>query len=266
MPVPLVVGIKEQLAVQKIEDSGLKAKVEHSASTEVKNGIVMTQNPDGGVRIQKGDQVTIVVSTGVPKTTVPNVVGMDYADAVDQLSQANLAARKREVFSKKPSGQVVAQNPKADEIVPEGSTVVLRVSKGQATATVPSVIGESESDARANLEAAGFKVQSVQSPCDSQAAGLVCSQSPDAGTNAIKGSTVTITVSSGPSSADVPDVVGEEKATAQDDLRSAGFKVKVQSVPVSDPSQDNIVQDQDPAGGSSAPKGSQVTIFVGKFA
>jgi beta-lactam-binding protein with PASTA domain len=36
-------------------------------------------------------------------------------------------------------------------------------------------------------------------------------------------------------------------------------------VPVSDPTQDNVVQDQDPAGGASAPKGSTVTIFVGQF-
>jgi eukaryotic-like serine/threonine-protein kinase len=265
VPVPNVVGIEKDLAVSKIEDAGLQPKVERSASKEVKQGIVISQNPDGGVRIQKGDQVTIVVSTGVPKTTVPDVVGLDYADAVDKLNEFNLNARKREVFSKKPAGQVVAQNPRADAIVPEDSTVVLRVSKGQATATVPSVIGQSESSATDILQAAGFKVQSVQSPCDSQPSGLVCAQSPDGGTEATKGSTVTITVSTGPSSTTVPNVVGEEKETAQDDLQNAGFKVKVTNVSVSDPTQNNVVQSQDPSGGSSAPKGSKVTIFVGQF-
>src|ERR671930_591080 len=263
VPVPNVVGIERRLAEQKIEAAGLKPKVERSASKEVKAGIVISQNPDGGVRIQKGDQVTIVVSTGVPKTTVPDVVGMDYADAVDALNQAHLNARKREVFSKKPVGQVVAQNPAAQEVVPEDSTIVLKVSKGQETVSVPEVVGRSEADATAILHGAGFAVQSVSSPSDTTPQGIVTAQSPNAGTEATKGSTVTITVSSGPSSATVPSVVGEQEETARDDLENAGFKVKVEKVPVTDPTQDNVVQDQDPTGGSSAPKGSRVTIFVG---
>ena len=265
VPVPNVVGIERRLAEQKIEAAGLKPKVERSASKEVKAGIVISQNPDGGVRIQKGDQVTIVVSTGVPKTTVPDVVGMDYADAVDALNQAHLNARKREVFSKKPAGQVVAQNPAAQEVVPEDSTIVLKVSKGQETVSVPEVVGRSEADATAILHGAGFAVQSVSSPSDTTPQGIVTAQSPNAGTEATKGSTVTITVSSGPSSATVPNVVGEQEETARDDLENAGFKVKVEKVPVTDPTQDNVVQDQDPTGGSSAPKGSRVTIFVGQF-
>jgi beta-lactam-binding protein with PASTA domain/predicted Ser/Thr protein kinase len=264
--VPNVVGIREDLAVQKVKDAGLEPTVKKTASTEVEAGFVVDQKPDGGTRIQKGDQVTIIVSTGVPKTTVPGVVGLDYADAVDKLNQANLDARKREVFSRKPEGQVVGQNPPAGNIVPEGTAVVLRVSKGQQTASVPDVLDQSESSARSELTAAGFKVQSVQAPSESTAAGLVSAQSPDPGTEAPKGSTVTITVSTGPSSATVPNVVGEQKETAQDDLKNAGFKVKVQTVTVSDPTQDNVVQDQNPAGGSSATKGSTVTIFVGKFA
>jgi eukaryotic-like serine/threonine-protein kinase len=265
VPVPNVVGLREQLAVNKIKDAGLEPTVERAASTDVDKGVVIDQRPDGGSRIQKGDQVTLIVSTGVPKTTVPDVVGMDYADAVDALSAVNLDARKREVFSKKPNGQVVGQNPSAGKSVPERSAVVLRVSKGQNTATVPDVLDQTESSARAELEAAGFQVQTVSAPSDSTPEGLVSAQSPDPGTEAPKGSTVTITVSTGPSSATVPNVVGEQREAAQDDLKNAGFKVKVENVPVTDPTQDNVVQDQNPDGGSQAEKDSTVTIFVGQF-
>jgi len=265
VPVPNVVGIRELNAKAKIEDAGLEPKVERAASAEVDKGIVIDQRPDAGTRIQKGDQVTIIVSTGVAKATVPDVVGMDYADAVDALNDVNLEARKREVFSKKPEGQVVAQNPPSGEVVDEGSTVVLRVSKGKQLATVPDVLDQTESSARSELQAAGFEVQAVQAPSDSTPEGFVSAQSPDPGTEATKGSTVTITVSTGPSSATVPNVVGEQREAAQDDLKNAGFKVKVENVPVSDPTQDNVVQDQNPDGGSQAGKGSTVTIFVGQF-
>jgi eukaryotic-like serine/threonine-protein kinase len=265
VPVPNVVGIRELNAKAKIEDAGLEPKVERAASAEVDKGIVIDQRPDAGTRIQKGDQVTIIVSTGVPKATVPDVVGMDYADAVDALNEVNLDARKREVFSKKPAGQVVAQNPPSGEVVDEGTTVVLRVSKGKQVVTVPDVLDQTEASARSELQAAGFEVQAVQAPSDSTPEGFVSAQSPDPGTEAPKGSTVTITVSTGPSSTTVPNVVGEQKEAAQDDLKNAGFKVKVENVTVTDPTQDNVVQDQNPEGASQAQRGSTVTIFVGQL-
>jgi eukaryotic-like serine/threonine-protein kinase len=130
---------------------------------------------------------------------------------------------------------------------------------------VPDVLDQTEASARSELQAAGFEVQAVQAPSDSTPEGFVSAQNPDPGTEAPKGSTVTITVSTGPSSATVPTVVGEQREAAQDDLKNAGFKVKVENVPVTDPTQDNIVQTQSPDGGSQAERGSTVTIFVGKF-
>jgi beta-lactam-binding protein with PASTA domain len=265
IPVPNVVGVREELAKAKIEAAGLVPKVERSASTEFDKGIVMDQRPDGGSRVQKDDEVTIVVSTGVPRVAVPDVVGKTYGTAVKLLDDANLKWKRNGVFSKKPLGQVVAQDPPAGETVDEGTTVVLNVSKGENTVAVPDVLNQTEASARAELEAAGFQVQSVEAPSDSTPQGFVSAQSPDPGTQADKGSAVTITVSTGPSSATVPNVVGEQKETAKQDLQDAGFKVKTEMVPVSDPTQDNVVQDQDPAGGASAPKGSTVTIFVGQF-
>jgi beta-lactam-binding protein with PASTA domain/tRNA A-37 threonylcarbamoyl transferase component Bud32 len=265
VPVPNVVGIRELKAKAKIEAAGLEPKIERAASTEFDKGIVMDQKPDAGTRIQKGDQVTIVVSTGIPQAVVPDVVGMDYADAVDALDEVNLDARKREVFSEKRAGRVIGQDPPAGDVVDEGTAVVLRVSKGAETATVPDVLDQTEASARAELQAAGFDVESVEAASDTTPEGLVSAQSPDPNTETKKGSTVTITVSTGPSTTAVPNVVGEQKEEAEHDLEEAGFKVKVEEVPVTDPTQQNVVQDQDPKGDSQAKPGSTVTIFVGKF-
>jgi beta-lactam-binding protein with PASTA domain len=143
--------------------------------------------------------------------------------------------------------------------------VTLNVSKGVKTVAVPDVLDQTEASASSELDAAGFQVQVISAPSDGTPEGFVSAQSPDPGTEATEGSTVTITVSTGPATTSVPNVVGEEKEAAKDDLQAAGFKVKVENVPVADPTQDNIVQDQDPAGGSDAPTGGTVTIFVGQF-
>ena len=263
--VPNVVGLKEEAAVSLIESKGLVPDVQRAANPDVEKGRVFDQNPNAGNRIQKGDRVTLLVSAGPPKTSVPDVTGMNYGDAVQALNDANLNASKHEVFSPKPAGQVVDQNPPAGEQVVEGTEVVLDVSKGTKQVEVPNVVGMSEAEARTTLEQAGFKVSSTSAPSDTTPQGDVSDQNPDGGTQAAKGSTVAITVSSGPSTTTVPDEIGQDKQVAIDDLKANGFKVHAENVACSDPNQDNIVQDQDPAGGSDAPNGSTVNIFVCKF-
>jgi beta-lactam-binding protein with PASTA domain len=60
-------------------------------------------------------------------------------------------------------------------------------------------------------------------------------------------------------------VTSLSQSDAQAQLKASGFKVKIVSQAVSDPTQDGIVQTQDPPGGTQAPPGSLVTIAVGKF-
>ncbi|TML03255.1 MAG: PASTA domain-containing protein [Actinobacteria bacterium] len=72
-------------------------------------------------------------------------------------------------------------------------------------------------------------------------------------------------VSKGPTTSTVPDVTSLSQSDAQAQLKASGFGVQIVSQPVTDPSQDGIVQTQDPPGGSKAPPGSTVTIAVGKF-
>ena len=263
--VPNVEGLKEEAAVTLIENAGLEPEVQRAANADAEKDRVFDQNPDPGTRIQKGDRVTLLVSTGPPKTSVPDVVGMNYGDAVQALNDVNLKATKQEVFSQKPVGQVISQDPPAGEQVVEGTEIVLDVSRGAKQVAVPNVVGMSEDNATTTLQQAGFEVSSTSAPSDSTPEGIVSDQSPGGGTQATKGSTVTITVSSGPSTTTVPDEVGQDKQVAIDDLKANGFKVDVQNVACGDPNQDNIVQDQYPAGGSDAPTGSTVNISVCKF-
>ena len=61
----------------------------------------------------------------------------------------------------------------------------------------------------------------------------------------------------------VPDVTGEDAATAQQDLQAAGFTVMQAKWPVSDSTQDGQVVYETPAGSQQAPKGSAIVIYVG---
>ena len=263
--VPNVVGLERQLAVAKLEEAGLEADVEEQPDPEALPGIVFEQNPRAGSRLQKGDSVTILVSTGPRKVDVPRLVGKQYDEAIQILDDAGLKWRKEEVFSKKPPGQVVRQNPKAGEQLAEGSAVILTVSKGIERVAVPDVLRQTEESARQELAAAGFEVQVVEQSSSDTPAGVVFAQSPDPGTEAPKGSTVQINVSTGPEQAPVPDVIDQDEQTAKQTLRDAGFRVRVNRVDTEDPLQDGVVVEQDPVGGTEAELGSEVTIVVARF-
>jgi serine/threonine-protein kinase len=264
--VPLVEGIERDLAVQRIEDAGLEAEVEEQPSTEVEKGIVIEQSPKEGTQVSKGSTVTITVSTGPRQVEVPRLVGSTYEDALDALNELGLKAKRVEVFSQKPVGQVTAQDPRAGELVDEGTQVEVRVSKGVKQIAVPDVLSQSESSARAELQDAGFEVSVTQAASDTVPEGLVSDQNPDPGVQAAKGSTVTITISTGPDLVSVPDVVDDFVDDARATLRADGFRVTTVFQDVTDPAQDGVVLDQNPSGGSMASPRSTVTIVVGRFA
>ena len=263
--VPLVEGLREQQAVEQIESVGLEADVEEQPSTEVERGIVIEQSPKEGTQVSKGSTVTITVSSGPRQVEVPSLVGLDYEDAVDALNELGLKASRLEVFSQKPVGQVTGQDPKTGVVVDEGSEVEVRVSKGVQSIAVPDVLGQTESSARAELEAAGFEVSVTEAPDDDTPQGLVAAQSPSAGTEAPRKSTVQITISTGPELTTVPDVIGLDASDARAQLQDAGFRTRTIFTDVTDPAEDGVVQDQNPAGDSQARPNSTVTILVGRL-
>jgi eukaryotic-like serine/threonine-protein kinase len=263
--VPLVVGLEEANARTKIEDAGLVATVIEGPDAEVEAGVVARQEPKEGTDVAEGTEVTLFVSTGPRKTIVPNVVGMQYDEAIRVLQEAGLDWERKEVFANKRPGRVVGQDPEAEQEVVEGTVVTLRVSKGAKQVTVPDVLDQPEASARSELEGKGFKVQAFSAPSDETPQGYVISQTPAPGEKAAKGSTVQIVLSTGPDSVTVPNVEGQDQDSATQDLEDAGFEVQVEEQPTDDPLQDGIVLDQDPEPETQAPPGSIVTITVGSF-
>ncbi|HEY2935306.1 MAG TPA: PASTA domain-containing protein, partial [Gaiellaceae bacterium] len=208
--------------------------------------------------------VTIFVSEGPPKTTVPEEKGRNSLDAVQDLNAANLKAKVVTVPSNQPADTVLAQDPPAGTKVKQGTTVRINVSKGPQPVTVPDVTGLPYDQAAAQLGSVGFKVTKAEVESD-QPAGTVLAETPPASSSATKGSTITLSVSKGPTSAQVPDVTSQDPDTATATLEANGFKVQRTPTDVNDPNLDNTVVNQDPPGGTQAKLGATVTIEVGHY-
>jgi eukaryotic-like serine/threonine-protein kinase len=262
--VPFVEGVRAPVARRRIQDAGLRPVPRQESSDSVPQGIVIRQEPDAGERIQRGNAVRYFVSTGKPRVQVPEVVGARESDAVATLRAAGLVPRVVDIFSTEPEGTVIAQDPKGGTSIVEGSDVRLNVSKGPQQTGLPNVIGRSFDDAAAALREAGFTPvrRDVEA---SEPEGTVIGMSPGAGTLAPPGTRVTLNVSSGTSTTAVPDVVGEEEASARATLQNEGWRVLIRDTPTTNPDEDGLVVTQTPAPGEQAEPGAQVIIYIGRF-
>ena len=128
--VPYVVGIPQALAVQQIEEAGLIPNVRPVSNSDVEEGVVFSQTPTEGTRVDEGDVVRIDVSSGKPEVAIPSVVGQSVADAVAEITRSGLIAQVVEVNSDREEGTVTAQSPSAGTVVVEGTQVRVNVSKG----------------------------------------------------------------------------------------------------------------------------------------
>jgi eukaryotic-like serine/threonine-protein kinase len=256
------VGLPQAQAEQQITKGNLNRVVKNGPNERFKKGIVFKQDPTPGSKVDKGGTVTIWVSTGPPKVTVPAVKGQQWPEAQQTLVNAGLKPVQY-IVPGEPKGQVAATDPGVGERVPKGSKVRVNVYSGPATATVPSVVGLSVDQAQAKLHAAGFNGNPTFVNNSTAPKGQVISQNPAPGTTGTKGTTVNFNVSNGPPEVTVPDVVGYTSQQAVSTLEAAGFQVTQQYVST-DASQDNIVQSQSPPGNSQAEKNSQVTIVIGQ--
>ncbi len=228
---------------------------------------VIGENPPAGNKVNTNSLVTLTVSSGPGLVTVPPLVGNTVGQARTLLSQARLALGpiRHQSSGTVPLGDVIDTSPSAGQSVPAGQRVTLIVSSGPAKATVPDVTGEPESQAKSDLHAAGFEVSTSQETSSSTQPGDVISQTPGGNTQAVSGTTVTIVVAKAPATASVPDVKGQSASAAQAALQGAGFKVVQQPKKVIRSYRNGIVLSQSPGGGTTATKGSTVTITVGKY-
>ena len=263
-PVNNYVNEKQAQAERQIRAAHLVPSVKKAPNEKFPKGIVYDQDPAAGSKVDKGGTVTIFVSTGPPKVNVPTVKGKTWSDAQQELTDAGFKPEEHFVPGGKTRGIVSATDPPAGTAAPKGSTVRVNVYSGPAPAIVPSVVGLSLADAIAKLRAEGLNPNPTIVSSDAPQ-NQVIHQDPAPGTRATKGSSVALQVSNGPPQVSVPSVVGETAQQAVAALEGAGFLVVQQPVSVDSADQNDIVQSQNPDGGTSATKGSKVTIEVGQF-
>jgi eukaryotic-like serine/threonine-protein kinase len=260
--VPHVVGVAQDDAVAALRQAGLSIRLgpaEHSDVVPV--GAVIRTVPAEGAKIRKGAEVLVVSSLGPEQFAVPPVTGMTQDEATAALTDLGLAVEvKQDYDDTVPEGSVISQNPDSGVKLEHGDTVTITVSEGPPPVAIPNVVGQPEDQAKQTLKDLGFTVKVERDYSTEVPEGDVISVEPPAKTKITKFSTVTITVSKGPKTFAMPNVVGMSRAGAVALLEGRGLHVFVVTLPNSNPP-DTVVY-QDPVPGDTVQQGQLATLYV----
>ncbi len=187
--------------------------------------------------------------------SVPDVMGMDEAQATATLTEAGFEVEVSSVVVDQGAGTVVSMQPQAGRRIALGRTVEIGVGISRL---VPDVEGLSLEEARAKLSAAGIDQLRLEYQNASEEKGTVIAVSPVAGTKVNAEDVVTLVVAQPYT---VPDVVGLAEDAALAALERAGLSGNVSYVPSEDVDAGRVVA-TDPAAGTELREGQAVEVSV----
>jgi serine/threonine-protein kinase len=201
-------------------------------------------------------------NTNAGEIAVPKVVGLTQADAKTLIEEAKLtmgevSEQNSETVT---AGSVISQNPAAQTKVAEGTKIDLVISSGSGNIDLPDLRGMSPDVAEKTLTDLKLVYVAGDSKADPDvASGLVCAQSPAAGSKVAEGTRITVNISTGPETGQIPNVYGMSKSAAEAAITGAGFKVSYTDDAHSDVTA-GYVMNQDKVG--TANKGETVTLTI----
>lgn len=284
---PNLLGKTMTEAKIELKELGIDITLKGSeSSSKYSAGQIMEQNIAEGTKVEVGSSVEVTIagsgssgtsgsstsstaadstsSTTDTEVTVPNVVGKDEATARAAIEAAGLTVGTVTEASSDTvtSGLVISQTVAANTKTAKGTKVNLVLSSGPSSVKVTDVIGHEQSRAEQELAAAGFQVSVKEAYSSDVRSGLVISTTPDRGTPAKPGSTVTMTVSKGKEKVTIPSVsVGMTYEAAAEKLEDAGFNGTIsEATESSDSVGSGFVTRYSPSG-TVDPDGT-VTIYV----
>lgn len=161
-PVPDLTGLDEARATAALTAAGFKiGTINRPYDATVAKGQVMSWTHKGE-QLAKGAGVDLTISNGPQPVTLSDWKGKPFADAKKAMESVGLKVQPQNVYSDQfpQPGTVVATNPGPGDVQP-GTTVVVSVSQGPQTVSVPDVTGKSVEDATSILSAAGLNVAGV---------------------------------------------------------------------------------------------------------
>ncbi|MEF2737125.1 MAG: PASTA domain-containing protein [Bifidobacterium choerinum] len=266
-----ITGVDWKSYESALNVSDIHYEVSRAHSDDVPEGDVISTDPayvDAHVSKRHEQTVKVVVSLGIQQVTIPKDIkssddplaalkraGIEHIEHSDDTDEWSLDV---------PQGMIISITPEPGTTIAHNETVDVVLSKGPMPVQMPDLIGQTKDYAQKTLEEDKLEVTFEEEFSDSVPVGQVLYTSQDAGSTLHWGDAVTVTVSKGPETVKMPDVVGKSPEDARKELEVLGLKVKIDKPLGVDVL--HRVQGQDPKAGSDVPKrtkdGDPTTVTI----
>jgi serine/threonine-protein kinase len=261
---PSVVGANVEQANTTLVALGLQTTiVEERFDEEIPKGRVISTEPTAGDSIAPGGLVSLTVSKGAERYTVPSLLKITTEAATNLLAKTPLRIGDiTEVFnSKVAKGLIISSTPIAGAQVKRDTIVDLVVSKGVETFNLVSYVGKNGEQALNELTSAGFDVTPTYIYDEVVMPGEVISQKPVAGVALATGAGVEIFISQGSAFVFIPNVLRYTQERAVAVLEDLGLVVAKPIKKVTKTSK--VVIGINPKVDTKVKRGTKVTLTVG---
>ncbi|MGH3981236.1 MAG: Stk1 family PASTA domain-containing Ser/Thr kinase [Pseudonocardiaceae bacterium] len=263
---PNVVGQPVVPAEQTLNAAGFQTERRPVESTPENLDRVVAMNPAG--EAIPGATIRLDVGAGPAEAEVPNLLGLDRAQAQASLQQVGLVLspdqRQQVVQDDNDISRVLVQDPPAGQRLAKGKSVIITVGVPPETVAVPDVVGTNLDQAQRNITGARLTPQ-IQEVDSGATKGQVLKQEPAGGAEVKAGTTVTLTVSRG-NQLEMPDLQGQTPAQAQNTLQRLGWTgiLKLVTAPTNDSDLVGRILEQDVPAGTGFARDQTITVTVGQ--
>ena len=233
--VPYLIGTEyTDDLITRYSDFTIRFQPQQYDSTYEK-GQIMYQEPAGGSKVTKGTEIVITVSLGEEPAVkiMEDLTDVNQAEAESFLQgQGFRTLIRQEASDTVEAGKVIRTDPAKGTQLTDGQTVSIWVSTGPESVAMPNVVDMTREAALKLLQQIkDIRIVEQTEASDYVAKGNVTRTDPKVGTTLESGQNVVIYVSSGPASAEMPNVVGLYSETAQKQLADLGFtNIRTESV------------------------------------
>lgn len=200
--IPDVVGMTEAEAIEALEEEGFEIREsKEEYSEDVEAGNVIKTTPEAGKERPRGTEVTLYISIGKELVMMESYIGDDFEQVASLLANYGYKSIEdpKEVYSDKPAGTIIEQDPEpGTEVIPNETVLTFTVSKGKEVITLRNLQGMTENELDEYEKSSGLDIKvTSREHSNSVAEGQVISQNPSANTELEKGAEVKVVLSKG---------------------------------------------------------------------
>ena len=271
--VPAVVGLDWEKAEEQLRAQGFEhITIEFQERQDIPPNEIFQQDPRAGLLLAEPNNpenpIRLFASKGLTVVRIPAVQRMEFLEAEEILLAAGFTVERIDQQSDDFARNIVIeQSVPSTEERPQGTVITLSVSIGRGEVQVPSVEGQSISDARVTLARQGLLEEVLMEHSLDFPLNTVIRSEPGFGSSTERGSVVRLVVSMGPATGQVPslEILGTTDADqVETALKNLGYEVKRVEQPL-DAGNSLIGQviQMDPSPGTDLLLGSEVVLIIG---